>query len=117
MGDYSVTASFKFQVSSFEYQVLSHEPDTCAASNLKLETQLFGIFAGKGASTVPKMRTRKSAAKRMEYTGTGKVKFRSNFNSHLLTRKSSRRKRRLQIAKILSGAFKPAVKAMLPYGQ
>lgn len=66
---------------------------------------------------MPKMRTRKSAAKRLEYTGTGKVKFRSNFNSHLLTRKSAKRKRRLQTAKILDAGFNAAVKAMMPYGQ
>jgi ribosomal protein L35 len=53
----------------------------------------------------------------MEYTGTGKIKFRSNFNSHLLTRKSPKRKRRLQTAKILDAGFTPAVHAMLPYGQ
>ena len=76
-----------------------------------------GLHARKGESTVPKMRTRKSAAKRMEYTATGKVKFRSNFNSHLLTRKSSKRKRRLQTAKILDSGFNASVKAMLPYGQ
>ncbi len=64
-----------------------------------------------------KMRTRKSAAKRMEYTGTGKIKFRSNFNSHLLTRKSSARKRNLQMAKILSPDLAAGVKTMLPYGQ
>jgi len=61
------------------------------------------------------MRTRKTAAKRMEYTGGGKIKFRSNYNSHLLTRKSSSRKRRLQMNKTLDPAFMPAAKAMLPY--
>lgn len=66
---------------------------------------------------MPKMRTRKSAAKRLAFTPTGKVKFRSNFNSHLLTRKSAKRKRRLQASKILDASFTPAVKAMLPYGQ
>jgi large subunit ribosomal protein L35 len=62
------------------------------------------------------MRTRKSAAKRMAFTGSGKVKIRSNYNSHLLTRKSSKRKRRLQMDKILDPGFMPAAKAMLPYG-
>ncbi|MEI6518699.1 MAG: 50S ribosomal protein L35 [bacterium] len=62
------------------------------------------------------MRTRKSASKRMEFTGTGKVKFRSNFNSHLLTRKSSKRKRRLQMAKILDKGHMAAVRALIPYG-
>lgn len=66
---------------------------------------------------MPKMRTRKSAAKRLEYTGSGKIKFRSNFNSHLLTRKSSKRKRSLQMPKILDSGFMPAAKAMLPYGK
>lgn len=66
---------------------------------------------------MPKMRTRKSAAKRLEFTGTGKVKFRSGFYSHLLTRKSSKRKRRLQMAKILDSGFMAAARAMLPYGQ
>lgn len=66
---------------------------------------------------MPKMRTRKSASKRLEYTGTGKVKFRSNFNSHLLTRKSPKRKRHLQMAKILDAGFNSAVKSMIPYGQ
>ena len=66
---------------------------------------------------MPKMRTRKSAAKRLALTPTGKIKFRSNYNSHLLTRKSPKRKRRLQMSKTLSEGFKPSVKMMLPYGQ
>lgn len=63
------------------------------------------------------MRTRKTAAKRLTYTGSGKVKFRSNFNSHLLTRKSSKRKRRLQMAKILDAGFNTSVRKMVPYGK
>ncbi len=74
------------------------------------------MYPGKENAHVPKMRTRKSAAKRLAFTGTGKVRFRSNFNSHLLTRKSSKRKRRLQMSKVLSNSFTTAVKMMLPYG-
>lgn len=65
---------------------------------------------------MPKMRTRKTASKRMAFTGTGKIKIRSNYNSHLLTRKSASRKRRLQKAKILDASFTHAVKKMVPYG-
>lgn len=66
---------------------------------------------------MPKMRTRKSAAKRLEFTGSGKkVTFRSNYNSHLLTRKNSSRKRRLQADKTLDSTVMRAAKAMLPYG-
>ena len=67
---------------------------------------------------MPKMRTRKSAAKRLAYTGSGtKIRFRSNYNSHLSTRKSSSRKRRLQTSKILDKSMMAAAKAMLPYGR
>jgi large subunit ribosomal protein L35 len=62
------------------------------------------------------MRTRKSAAKRLAFTGTGKVRFRSNFYSHLNTRKSSKRKRRLQKPKLLSKGLSLVAKAMCPYG-
>lgn len=67
---------------------------------------------------MPKMRTRKTAAKRLEFTGSGKkIKYRSNYNSHLLTRKSPKRKRRLQMGKTLDSANMAAAKAMLPYGR
>lgn len=67
---------------------------------------------------MPKMRTRKTAAKRLEFTGSGnKIKFRSNFNSHLLTRKSSSRKRRLQREGILHASCMRNAKGMLPYGK
>ena len=67
---------------------------------------------------MPKMRTRKSAAKRLEYTGSGKkIKFRSNYNSHLLTRKSSSRKRRLQKGSILDSTCMRNAQGMLPYGK
>ncbi len=66
---------------------------------------------------MPKMRTRKTAAKRLEFTGGGKVKFRSGFLQPLETRKSAKRKRRLQMAKILDSGFMAAARAMLPYGQ
>ncbi|MHB0934923.1 MAG: 50S ribosomal protein L35 [Armatimonadota bacterium] len=61
------------------------------------------------------MRTRKTAAKRLGFTGSGKVKFRSNYNSHLLTRKSSSRKRRLQMSKLLDSTLVQTAKAMVPY--
>lgn len=88
------------------------------ATRGRVSVYTHGLHARKGADrTVPKMRTRKSAAKRLRFTSTGKVMFRSNFNSHLLTRKSAKRKRRLQTAKVLDAGFTSAVKAMLPYGQ
>lgn len=51
-----------------------------------------------------KMKTNRSAAKRFTTTGTGRVRRRKAFRSHLLEKKSSRRTRRLgRIADVASG--------------
>jgi large subunit ribosomal protein L35 len=44
---------------------------------------------------MPKMRTDRGAAKRFKVTGTGKIRRRQAFRSHLLEKKSSTRTRRL----------------------
>ena len=44
---------------------------------------------------MPKMKTHRGAAKRFKTTGSGKIRRRKAFRSHLLEKKSSRRKRRL----------------------
>jgi large subunit ribosomal protein L35 len=63
-----------------------------------------------------KLKTHKGAAKRFKLTGTGKVKRRHSFARHLLTNKSSGRKRKLGKSGILNAADTPAVLKMLPYG-
>lgn len=45
---------------------------------------------------MPKMKSHKGARKRFKITGTGKVKRRHAFKSHILTKKTSKRKRRLR---------------------
>ena len=45
---------------------------------------------------MPKMKTHKGAKKRFSLTGTGKVKRNKAFKSHILTKKSSKRKRNLR---------------------
>ncbi|MEX2110647.1 MAG: 50S ribosomal protein L35 [Gemmatimonadaceae bacterium] len=45
---------------------------------------------------MPKMKTHKGAKKRFKITGTGKVKRMRAFKSHILTKKTSKRKRRLR---------------------
>ena len=45
---------------------------------------------------MPKMKTHKGATKRFKLTGTGKVKRMKAFKSHILTKKTSKRKRRLR---------------------
>jgi len=64
---------------------------------------------------MPKQRSHKSAAKRFRFTATGKVIGRHAFRSHLLTRKTSTRKRRLGRALELTGGDAKHVNRMLPY--
>ena len=51
---------------------------------------------------MPKMKSHKGARKRFKITGTGKVKRMKAFKSHILTKKSSKRKRRLRRSTTIS---------------
>ena len=44
---------------------------------------------------MPKMKTKSSAKKRFKVTGTGKIKRKHAFKSHILTKKATKRKRNL----------------------
>ena len=66
---------------------------------------------------MPKMKTKKSAAKRFSFTGTGKVKYKKQNLRHILTKKSTKRKRKLRHSGILSDDNTAVVrKRLLPYG-
>jgi large subunit ribosomal protein L35 len=66
---------------------------------------------------MPKMKTKKSAAKRYSFTGSGKVKYKKQNLRHILTKKSSKRKRHLRHGGILSADNVSAIKKrLLPYG-
>ena len=66
---------------------------------------------------MPKLKTHKGAAKRFRITGTGKVKRGHAFARHILTKKSAKRKRQLDIDVILAPQDEKEVKRMLPYGR
>ncbi len=53
---------------------------------------------------MPKMKTNSSAKKRFRFTGTGKIKRKHAFKSHILTKKSTDRKRRLTKATLVHPA-------------
>jgi large subunit ribosomal protein L35 len=65
---------------------------------------------------MPKMKTRKSAAKRFRMTASGKIKRNRAFNSHLFLHKSPNRKRRLESPAMVSKSDEDRVRRMLPYG-
>lgn len=64
---------------------------------------------------MPKMKTHRGAAKRLKRTGTGKVSRHHAYASHLLTKKSPKRKRKLRKSAILANADMARVDRLLPY--
>ena len=62
---------------------------------------------------MPKMKTKKSAAKRFKVTGSGKVTYNKSGNRHLSTKKSPKRKRRLRKETSLSKAMTGRTKKMI----
>jgi large subunit ribosomal protein L35 len=64
---------------------------------------------------MPKLKTHKGAAKRFKKTGTGKVKRSHAFMRHILTSKSTKKKRHLDIDTLISKADEAKVKRMIPY--
>ena len=64
---------------------------------------------------MPKMKTNKSVAKRFKITGTGKVKRRQANKSHILTKKSQKRKRQLRGTTLVHETQEHQIRAMLPH--
>lgn len=62
---------------------------------------------------MPKMKTNRSSAKRFRKTGTGKFRRRRAFHSHILTKKSPKRKRRLRSGALVAKADVKRVKRLL----
>ena len=64
---------------------------------------------------MPKIKTNRAAAKRFKATGTGKLKRNKAYKSHILTKKSTKRKRNLRQATITDATNVKNMKEVLPY--
>ncbi|MCB2182084.1 MAG: 50S ribosomal protein L35 [Desulfobulbaceae bacterium] len=64
---------------------------------------------------MPKMKTNRGAAKRFKMTGSGKVVRRKAYTSHILTKKSTKRKRNLRQSDIVDPSNVKGIKRILPY--
>jgi large subunit ribosomal protein L35 len=64
---------------------------------------------------MPKIKSNRGAAKRFSRTASGKLKHRQSFRSHILTKKSTKRKRQLRAMKDIHAADTRAVTRMVPY--
>ena len=64
---------------------------------------------------MPKVKTHRGAAKRFARTGSGKFKRAQSFKRHILTKKSSKRKRQLRNGTLVNPSDTAGVRRMLPY--
>ncbi len=64
---------------------------------------------------MPKMKSNRGAAKRFKLTGSGKIKRKKAFTSHILTKKSTKRKRNLRQSGLVDSANEKAIRKILPY--
>lgn len=62
---------------------------------------------------MPKMKSNRGAAKSFKKTGTGKFKRKNAYKSHILTKKTTKRKRHLRHSSIVSDADSKRVARML----
>ncbi len=65
---------------------------------------------------MPKMKSHRGAAKRFKITGSGKIMKNRSHKSHILEKKSAKRKRQLRHSQVISDNDKKRVSRMLPYG-
>ena len=65
--------------------------------------------------TMPKIKTCRAAAKRFKKTGTGKLMRNKAYKSHILTKKSQKRKRNLRKATVVDSTNVKSMKKVLPY--
>jgi len=64
---------------------------------------------------MPKMKSNRGAAKRFKKTASGSFKRAQSFKRHILTKKSTKRKRQLRSTDMVAAADTAAVRRMLPY--
>jgi large subunit ribosomal protein L35 len=64
---------------------------------------------------MPKMKTNRGAAKRFKATGTGKIARAKAFTSHILTSKTTKRKRNLRKGELVDSANLKGIKRLVPY--
>ncbi|WP_303722583.1 50S ribosomal protein L35 [Malonomonas rubra] len=64
---------------------------------------------------MPKIKTNRGAAKRFRKTGTGKIRRNKAFTSHILTKKTTKRKRDLRQAVLVHKADERNINQLIPY--
>ena len=74
-----------------------------------------GVAQRHRRKKMPKMKTNRGAAKRFRKTASGKFKRAQSHRRHILTKKSTKRKRQLRIGELVNKADTKLIARMLPY--
>lgn len=64
---------------------------------------------------MPKLKTHRGAGKRFARSASGRFKHRRGYRNHILTKKSTKRKRQLRVEGYVDASDTPAIARMLPY--
>ena len=65
---------------------------------------------------MPKIKTNRAAAKRFRTTGSGKIVFKKSHHSHILTKKTTKRKRSLRLDRVADKSNMREIRQLLPNG-
>ncbi|HKI45308.1 MAG TPA: 50S ribosomal protein L35 [Balneolales bacterium] len=66
---------------------------------------------------MPKVKSNSGAKKRFKFTASGKIKRKKAYRSHILTKKSPKRKRNLRSATLVDDANAQQIRNLLPYAK
>jgi large subunit ribosomal protein L35 len=75
---------------------------------------LFFIILTRSELKMPKIKTNRAAAKRFRKTGTGKFAFSKSHGNHILTKKTTKRKRALRQGQLVKKSDMKEVRLLLP---
>lgn len=64
---------------------------------------------------MPKIKTNRGAAKRFRKTGTGRIRRNKAYTSHILTKKTTKRKRDLRQSALVAKADERNIAQLIPY--
>lgn len=78
-----------------------------------VHTIKYSINQSKKGCKMPKMKTKSAAKKRFAVTGSGRIKRKHAYHSHILTKKSNKRKRILASTTVMSNADARKVREMI----
>jgi large subunit ribosomal protein L35 len=65
---------------------------------------------------MPKIKTNRAAAKRFKKTGSGKIVYRKSCGNHIMTKKTTKRKRTLRQPHLIAASDRKEIRRLLPNG-